>query len=227
MAGIEMGTSRLGTMRTDRLSALQRDLVRALAERDTGFFLTGGGVLVGFVLGHRTTDDLDLFTTDDAAMAQADNLARALAAASGAELEALQTTPDHRRYLLSRGGESTRVDFVRDRAPQLRAKPTRDGVAMDSIEEIIANKVTTLASRSEIRDLVDLYCLEQAGYRIEDYLDEALQKDAGATPATIAWLLSTLRVPDRLPGGIPRDTIIAYASELEARLRKRAFPPPE
>ena len=213
-------------MLNDRLSALQRDLVRALGQRHTGFFLTGGGVLVGFVLGHRTTDDLDLFTTDDVAMAQADSLARALGAAVGAELESLQTTPDHRRYLFSRGGESTRVDFVRDRGPQLWAKPVTDGVPMDPVEEIIANKITTLASRSEIRDVVDLFCLEQAGYRIDDYLDDALRKDAGATPSTIAWLLSTLRVPARLPGDIPRDVIVAYVRELETRLRKRAFPPP-
>jgi hypothetical protein len=211
-------------MPTDRLSVLQRDIVRALAQRDCGFFLTGGGVLVGFVLGHRTTDDLDLFTTDDSAMAQAETLARALGAAVGAELEALQTTPDHRRYLFSRGSDSTRVDFVRDRGLQLLDKPVRDGVPMDRVEEIIANKITTLASRSEIRDVVDLYCLEQAGYRVEDHLDNALRKDAGATPATIAWLLSTLRVPDRVPGDVPRDVIAAYVKDLEGRLRKRARP---
>jgi hypothetical protein len=214
-------------MVTNRLTVLQRDLVRALAQRNTGFFLTGGGVLVGFVLGHRTTDDLDLFTTDDTAMAQVDALARALGASVGAKLESLQTTPDHRRYLFSREEESTRVDFVRDRGPQLLSKPVRDGVAMDPVEEIIANKITTLASRSEIRDVVDLYCLEQAGYRIEDHLDAALSKDAGATPATIAWLLSTLRVPDRVPGEVPRDAIVAYVKELEARLRARAFPATE
>jgi hypothetical protein len=45
---------------------MQRDIVRALAQRNCGFFLTGGGVLVE-ALGHRTTDDLDLFTIDDAA----------------------------------------------------------------------------------------------------------------------------------------------------------------
>jgi hypothetical protein len=214
-------------MLTDRLSALQRDVVRALAQRNHGFFLTGGGVLVGFVLGHRTTDDLDLFTTDDAALAGADGLARALGAAVGAELESLQTTPDHRRYLLTRGDQSTRVDFVRDRGPQLREKPTREGIPMDQVEEIVANKITTLASRSEIRDVVDLYFLEQAGYRVEDYLDDALRKDAGATPATIAWLLSTLRVPERLPGDVSRDLLVTYVRELEARLRQRAFPQTE
>lgn len=208
----------------NRLSVLQRDLVRALARHGTGFFLTGGGVLVGFVLGHRTTDDLDLFTTDDAVMAQVDSLVHALSVAVGAHVESLQTTPDHRRYLFSRAEESTRVDFVRDRGPQLLSKPVRDGVAMDSVEEIFANKITTLASRSEIRDVVDLYCLEQAGYRVEDHIEAALTKDAGATPATIAWLLSTLRIPERLPGDVSRETIVAYVRDLEARLRARAFP---
>jgi hypothetical protein len=103
-------------------------------------------------------------------------------------------------------------------------KPIRDGVAMDSVEEILANKITTLASRSEIRDVVDLYCLEQAGYRIEDHLENALRKDAGATPATIAWLLSTLRVPERVPGDAPRDVIVAYVNDLEGRMRKLALP---
>lgn len=210
-------------MPTERLSALQRDIVRALAQCNRGFFLTGGGVLVG-LLGHRTTDDLDLFTTDDAAMAQAESLARALVTAVGAELESLQTSPDHRRYLFSRGNESTRVDFVRDRGVQLLEKPVRDGVAMDPVEEIIANKITTLASRSEIRDVVDLYCLELAGYRFEDHLENALRKDAGATPATIAWLLSTMRVPERIPGDVSRDAIVAYVKDLEARMRKHALP---
>jgi hypothetical protein len=75
------------------------------------------------------------------------------------------------------------------------------------LKKIIANKFTTLSSRSEIRDVVDLYCLERAGYRIDDYTDDAMRKDTGATPATIAWLLSSLRVPDRLPGEVSRDAI--------------------
>ena len=72
-----------------------------------------------------------------------------------------------------------------------------------------------------------LYCLEQAGYNIDDHFDDALRKDAGATPGTIAWLLSTLRIPERLPGDIPRDAIVAYIRELELRLRRRALPPPD
>ena len=105
-----------------------------------------------------------------------------------------------------------------------RLSALQHDLRMDSVEEIMANKITTLASRSEIRDIVDLYFLEQSGYRVEEHLENALRKDAGATPATIAWLLSTLRVPERIPGDAPRAAIVGYVRDPEARLRKHAFP---
>jgi hypothetical protein len=47
-----------------RLSPLQCDFLRVFAGRPSGFFLSGGAVLVGWVLAHRYTDDLDLFVRD-------------------------------------------------------------------------------------------------------------------------------------------------------------------
>jgi hypothetical protein len=46
------------------------------------------------------------------------------------------------------------------------------------------------------------------------------------TPATLAWLLSELRVPDRatLPAGITGEELREYITELVARLRRIAFP---
>lgn len=63
--------------------------------------------------------------------------------------------------------------------------------------------LTALAGRSEIRDLVDVHALEAAGWRVESALSAALQKDGGATAATIAWVQSEIAIPDRarLPGG--------------------------
>ena len=51
-----------------------------------------------------------LFTTDDATTAQADSLARALAAAVGTERQSLQTVADYRPYLITRIDDSTRID---------------------------------------------------------------------------------------------------------------------
>jgi hypothetical protein len=195
-----------------------------LGHREIRFFLTGGAVLAGFVLAHRSTDDLDLFTTDDVAMQGADELARSVAAELGASLEALHSAPDSRRYLLSTADDSVKLDFVRDRAPQLYEKVTRGSLTMDPVEEIVVNKLCALTGRLEVRDLVDLMFLERAGHRIESYLGQAARKDAGATPATMAWLLSTLPIPEQLPAGASRAELVAFARDLETRLRAAARP---
>src|SRR5262249_10969596 len=156
------------------------------------FFLSGGAVLAGWVLGHRRTDDLDLFTTEDGPMQDADRLARAIGAELGAAVDATQTSPEFRRYTLRRGSESIVVDFIRERVPQLRRKDVRDGITMDPVEEIVANKICALLGRAELRDVVDLYCLDAAGFRLERFLGDAQRKDGGVTPAALAWVLSEM-----------------------------------
>ena len=207
-----------------RLTDLQHRFLHAFATRSTAFFLTGGAVLAGWVLGHRRTDDLDLFTTDDAAMSDGDRVVRAAAADIGASVESVQTHPDFKRYLVRTGSESIVVDLVRDRVPQLRPKVERAGLPTDSVEEIIANKICTLVSRSEIRDLIDLYFLECAGFRVEDFLSDAMKKDGGVTPATIAWILSGLTVPETLPEHLDAGTLREFVRNLEARMRRLAVP---
>jgi len=209
---------------TSRLSVLQRDLLDAVSKQTSRFFLTGGAVLAGWLLGHRSTDDLDLFTEDDEAMADADRLVRSTAAGIGATVEPVRTAPDFRRYLVRKGGDSVVVDFVRERVPQLYPKLERDGLRMDSAEEIVVNKLCTLVGRVEVRDLVDLYFLERAGLAPEQFIQQAARKDAGVTPATLAWVLSDFRVPDEIPGDVDRETIEAYARGLEKRFRRLAMP---
>jgi hypothetical protein len=144
-----------------------------------------------------------------------------------AALEVRQDTPDFKRFALSRGEHLVVVDLVHDRVPQVHPdKPEVDGVRVDPIEEIAANKLTTVVSRMEERDLVDLYVLERAGYRVEDFLGAALAKDGGCTPATLAWLLSEVRIPadTRLPGAITAAELSAWIEQLVPRLRRLAAP---
>jgi len=203
---------------------LQRDIISLLAEIGSDFFLSGGIVLAGWILRHRRTDDLDLFTESDAAIASADRLARYIADKTGCTFEAIQSAPDFRRFLLSRGAESVQIDFIRDRAPQLFAKVVRDGVRTDSVEEIIVNKLCTLVGRSEIRDLIDLMYLDRAGYPIDTFLELAQKKDAGITPATVAWILSTYRIPDELPANVSKEKLLLFTNDLEKRMRNLARP---
>ena len=176
---------------------------------------------------HRSTQDLDLFTTssslDDADVVLAD-ISREI----GASLEAVQTSPDFRRRLLRRESASVVVDLVLDRAAQVVPEKRSFGqIVVDSPEEIRANKLCTLLSRSELRDLADLRALEAAGYPVDaQALRDASRKDGGLTPGQLAWVLNEFRIASDAPGigkATPAD-LSAYKAELVGRLLKLASP---
>ncbi len=156
---------------------------------------------------------------DGAAFERGRRVLPAVAEALGGRLEIRQDTPEFRRYALSRGDETLVVDLVRERVAQLHAdKQDFDGVAVDPLEEILANKLTALVGRQEERDLVDVYFLEQRGLAVEDALDGALAKDGGCTPA--------FNITDDapLPGAMPAPVLRDYVGSLVKRLRRRALP---
>lgn len=214
-------------MSTHELTPFQRKVLHAFFQRERDFFLTGGAALVGYYLHHRETSDLDLFCTDDAAYARGKPALLGAASDLGATVSTLQDTPDFKRFAIARGESMVVVDLVHDRVPQLHTeKAERDGVRMDPIEEIVANKLTTLVSRMEERDLVDLFVLERAGFRVESFLGDALAKDGGCTPATLAWLLSEVKIPAdaKLPGHVTPTELGSWIDGLITRLRRAAIP---
>ncbi|HTE05514.1 MAG TPA: nucleotidyl transferase AbiEii/AbiGii toxin family protein [Planctomycetota bacterium] len=139
----------------------------------------------------------------------------------GATVESVLASPHHRRFLARRAGEGLVVDLVHD--PKLQGvadKPVHDGVRVDPAAEMLANKLCALLSRLEVRDIVDVMALEKAGLSIEDAILLAQKKDAGLTPAQLAWVLSGIRLgPDvRIPEGISLPDIQRYLADLARRL---------
>lgn len=221
MAGEATGSSQ------GKLTALQQAVLAAFFAREREFFLSGGAALAGYHLGHRETLDLDLFTTHAEAFERSRFVLAEVAAALHADLVVRQDAPGFRRVVLDRGGEAVVVDTVLDRVPQVVSdKPEFSGVRVDPPREILANKLCAIVGRAEERDLVDLWALERAGLRIEDALSDALAKDGGCTPATLAWLLDQVAIPDgmTLPGGVPPNELRAWLRALVVRLRRLAHP---
>jgi hypothetical protein len=209
-----------------RLSPLQRDLLEAFFARSSDFHLTGGAALAGFYLGHRTTEDLDLFTPHE--RLEEGVLALKEAASSlGASLEGVRLRPTFRRYLVRRGNESVLVDLVHDPLPQGRAdKPLHGRIRVDPPAEILANKLCALLSRSEIRDLVDVLELERSGCDLTEAVGLAQRKDGGLTPAQLGFVLGEMKIGDdaRVPGRRSTREVRAYLEDLVARLARMASP---
>ncbi len=136
------------------LNNLQNDFLREFFGRENDFYLTGDAALVGFYLGHLETHDLDLFTLENDT-GSGFRLVNEAAKELNASVEPIQTSSDFRHLLIKRNDEAIVVDLEREYVFQIsKEKPVINGIRVDSPEEIFANKLCALLSRSEIRDLV-------------------------------------------------------------------------
>lgn len=221
-----MDGERTDFLATSRLSGLQSEILEAFFKREKRFFLTGGAALAGFHLGHRATEDLDLFATTNL-LDDGDRALRAVVEEIGASLEKITTAPEFRRFLVKRGEEGIVVDLVFDRVAQgSKEKQSFGDIRVDPPEEILANKLCAVLSRSELRDLVDIFALEDMGLKVEESLNLAKKKDSGLTEAQLAWLISGIEIGEEtpIPGNLSRERLKKYLKDLETRLRRCAFP---
>jgi len=218
-------------MPSEWLSPLQADFLARFFATPTGqqFFLTGGTALAAFYLHHRVSVDLDLFTLDDLALRQAEMLMPQWAAELGCHTGQARRTEHFSQYLLeSETGETLRIDLVRVFGPQYGEHRHVGDIIVDSIENIGANKLTAILSRTEPKDFVDLYFILQAGHDFDDLLAKAQKKDLGLQPFFMAGSLLQIRNVRHLPATTPplrapelQEFIIALAD----RLIDQAHPP--
>ncbi len=180
-------------MSGDRLTPLQRRILKVLAGMVPPWTLTGGGALAGVHLGHRETRDLDLFWRSRRELGTLAADALGVLRADGLEAQAIRTTPAFAELRVSDSTDACIVDLVAEPFGPL-APPDHvviEGVtiAVDSRREILASKVATLLERSEVRDLVDVKALLAAGGDLRAALRDAPSKDGGFSPLTLAWVL--------------------------------------
>jgi len=210
------------------LSVLQWEFLSFFFQGAPPFFLTGGTALSAFYLQHRYSQDLDLFTLDSDAFDRVPLYIADTATRLTVSVASLQTAPQFRRYQVSRKDESVIVDFVREVVPQVSEKKNVfEGIVVDTLDDITANKICTVISRAEIKDYIDLYFLNRAGYPLENYIKLAQQKDAGVSQAMLAYLLSEFRlskVPDFMIAAISLGDLQDFFKSLAMKLAVESFP---
>jgi hypothetical protein len=199
------------------------DFVRA-CQRRIPCHLGGGAALAGAYLGHRTTGDIDLFVHEAEEMRVLVGLLSSAAADAGIGVTLLRDVGHLvRAQLETADGNSVEVDIVHEPVADIAAPPPPiEGIVIESLTDLRASKLTCILSRSEPRDLVDLYFLDQAGFPPERDLDIALRKDAGIDPGVLAWLLAqfpTHPLPTMLEP-LTSDQLEEFRDALAARLRR-------
>jgi hypothetical protein len=189
--------------------------------------LGGGAALSGAWLAHRLSRDIDLFVHDRRAHRDLVESMSEIAGSVGARIELVRDSGGHVRGRLETADGSLELDVVHEALPDLGAATLVESVLIESEIDLRASKLTCILSRSEPRDLADLYFLERAGFPPEEDLGNALSKDAGIDPGILAWLLRTFPtepLPKMLQPLEPSE-LRAYRDALAERFRALSSPP--
>lgn len=191
------------------LTPLQRDFLSNFFAQPAArpFVLTGGTALAAYYLQHRLSDDIDLFAiapVETAELKHSEVLelgfqaAQDVGAMIGAALEGRSPSVYfHQVFLTRRAEPRLKIDLVRNPGPLFGETQTFDGVQVDALLNIAVNKVTAL-SRLAARDYVDLFFLAQAGFKFDDLLPLAKQKDPGLEEFYLGMALKAVdRIEER------------------------------
>jgi hypothetical protein len=156
----------------------------------------GGTALAEYFLGHRQSDDIDLVTLEDGAVAElAGRLTSDLPARiHGRRAEAHVVSPTlWRVWVEVDDGERVKVDLIQDSPPRFEEPVMVEGIPVASLTDIAVGKLGAFVTRDEARDLIDLWGIERlGGTPLTGYYPFLFQKDPGlaAYPQAIAeaWL---------------------------------------
>lgn len=187
----------------------------------------GGAALSGVHLRHRLSHDVDLFFHERPLVREALLQMPALASSAGGTFRTVRDGGGFVRGVLELPDARLDVDLVHEPSKQLGPRDMVEGVVVESLLDLRANKLTCLLSRNEPRDLVDICFLERLGYRPENDLEHALEKDGGIDPGILAHLLSSFPV-EPLPIMLAPLTVAelrAYRDDLTERFRNLALAP--
>lgn len=124
-------------------------------------YFTGGTVLSAYYLKHRYSDDLDLFSET-----KLDNQTIfTLVSQWSSELKftfTSQISEVVQMYMLKfKDGSEFKVDFAYYPYKRLKVGMRKDELDIDSLLDIAVNKTLTISQRTDVKDFVDFYYLEQ------------------------------------------------------------------
>jgi hypothetical protein len=203
-----------------RLTALQGRILRELAGMQPSWTLFGAGALIGFYLGHRTSRDLDLAFRPRIELGEIPREVEARLLRAGLGVERVQTAVSFMRLRVKDSAETIELDLVAD--PTLPVEPPSElqpGVFVDTPRELLAQKLCALLSRTELRDLEDVGALLDAGGDLGRGLLDAVKRDGGFSPPTLAWLLDGFPIERAAEEGRDRDRLAEVRDRLVAALK--------
>jgi len=164
------------------LYRLQDSVLQQVFAAPGTFYLTGGTALSRFYFQHRYSDDLDFFSHEVSSFGfEVREIIQRLSHSGGCEIKQEVDSRDFKRILVQKGEVSLKIDFVADRVKRIGFPEKRGSFLIDTLRNILSNKLCAILNRDEPRDLVDiLWICRHRRFHWHHILQEAREKEVFA-----------------------------------------------
>lgn len=125
------------------------------------FYLTGGTLLAVRYLHHRRSLDLDFFANKPVILGKIQPIVNAIAKRAHVEIGDYRRVADRYEWEIRDEREHTKVEFVFYDFKPLKPRLHWQGILIDTLEDIAANKVFAMLERREPKDIFDIYYILQ------------------------------------------------------------------
>jgi len=171
-----------------KLYALQDEVLKKVFVVEDEFYLTGGTALSRFYQEKRYSDDLDFFTNSSTRF----NFAIKNILTELSKEFTIENELDSRDFVRIKINGLLQVDFVNDRVPRYKEpKVLENGYKIDTIENILSNKITAVIGRDNPKDIFDIYLINRY-YSVDwhEILESAQEKSVFSIDDLIVRLTS-------------------------------------
>ncbi len=161
----------------DILTENQRKFLHVFGRNDSlrgHFYLTGGTALAGFYLHHRYSEDLDFFSLEEVDPMIINVFLKTNEKELGVTKVDYEQSYNRNLFYLTIGEETVKTEFTYFPFPQVEPPTLHQGVRVDSLIDIAANKLFAIYQRSVARDYIDLYMIcKEKGWTVHDLIAKA------------------------------------------------------
>jgi predicted nucleotidyltransferase component of viral defense system len=186
----------------DILTSFQKELLKEIGHSNLSKYFTwsGGTALSFYYLQHRKSFDLDFLSKellpDDYLLIEIKKITVNLKVKKIEEQKIL----NRRQFWFNKNKETIKIEFVFYPFPSVK-KPAiikEFNLKIDSLEDILTNKVHSVFERAEPKDVFDIYCILQKKKIKFSQMFKWAKKKFGAKIDPVLWSAKVLESAEKL-----------------------------
>lgn len=174
------------------LYALQDKILDIVSSSDLKIYLSGGTALHRFHYKNlRYSEDLDFFNIDNTK--SLDNFGDILKS-HNISFKMESNESNFKRFVIDR---ILKIDIINDEVPHFGGFIKKNGLYIDNINNILSNKLSAVVSRSEARDIYDIYTILKYHQINKDNIIKSVKEKTADSIDSIIIMLQTFPLDDK------------------------------